>query len=124
MSQSFSHYVCTCHEKTSLPSSLATILELQEIYSNQDTTTRVIAKLTSLEDVYFHREEKEEETRWNFVGGWRGILRLMLRKANSLFVSRIVRESTFLRTFLALLGGHFMVEDHLDHVFVTLIVCV
>lgn len=121
MSQSFSHYVCTCHEKTSLPSSLATILELQEIYSNQDTTIRVIAKLTSLEDVYFHREGKEEETRWNFVGGWRGIFRLMVRKANSLFVSRIVRESTFLRTFLALLGGHFMVEDH---VFVTLIVCV
>ena len=108
--------MCTCHEKTSLSplsSSLATILELQEIYSNQDTTTRVIAKLTSLEDVYFHREEKEEETRWNFVGGWRGIFRLMVRKANSLFVSRIVRESMFLRTFLALLGGHFMAEDHL-----------
>lgn len=58
--------------------SLATILELQEIYSNQDTTARVIAKLTSFEDVYFHREEKGEETRWNFErnpsfhDGWKG----------------------------------------------------
>lgn len=75
------------------PSSLATILELQEIYSNQDTTVRVIAKLTSLEDVYFHREEKGEETRWNFVGGWRGILRLMVENERSLFVSRIARLS-------------------------------